>query len=510
MAHRKIMLVFVHGWSVTHTDTYGGLPRRLSADAGAAGLDVQVEEIHLGKYISFHDEVRLDDIARAFNAAVKKQLAPLLKNNRRFVCITHSTGGPVIREWWHRFYFNQQAAGDCPMSHLIMLAPANFGSALAQLGKCRVSRMKFWFGGVEPGQGVLDWLELGSHRSWLLNLDWIHRDDEDLARNQVYPFVLTGQTIDRAFYDSLNSYTGELGSDGVVRAAAANLNSRYIKLVQQEPVPEGSGSSNFQAPDLKIDAYKLSPRCAFRIQAGKSHSGGDMGIMRSVHRGGNDPKSEATVKAILDAINVKNHNQYLALSARWDDESRDVQLKERLEKEDKIFNDRYFIHDRFSMVIFRVSDERGFAIRDYDLILTVGKESNPNGLPEGFLKDRQCNRLNPETISYYFNYDVMKGCSAVVDETGKKPRVVRESLPGIASLGLRIVPRPQTGFVHYLPCEISANAELLEQVLVPNGTTLIDICLHRVVHANVFDIEPLESAEDTSFEKTQPGTELVP
>eukprot|EP01031_Cornospumella_fuschlensis_P043536 gene43536-53229_t len=43
-----------------------------------------------------------------------------------------------------------------------MLAPANFGSALAQLGKGRVGRLKAWFSGVEPGQGVLDWLELGS------------------------------------------------------------------------------------------------------------------------------------------------------------------------------------------------------------------------------------------------------------------------------------------------------------------------------------------------------------
>ena len=51
------------------------------------------------------------------------------------------------------------------MSHLIMLAPANYGSALAQLGKQRLSRIKSWFEGVEPGQGVLDWLELGSYYS---------------------------------------------------------------------------------------------------------------------------------------------------------------------------------------------------------------------------------------------------------------------------------------------------------------------------------------------------------
>jgi hypothetical protein len=54
------------------------------------------------------------------------------------------------------------------MSHLIMLAPANYGSALAQLGKGRLSRLKFWFGGLEPGQGVLTGLN-SSSEAWDFN-----------------------------------------------------------------------------------------------------------------------------------------------------------------------------------------------------------------------------------------------------------------------------------------------------------------------------------------------------
>ena len=33
MMTNKIVVVFVHGWSVTNIDTYGGLPDRLSAEA---------------------------------------------------------------------------------------------------------------------------------------------------------------------------------------------------------------------------------------------------------------------------------------------------------------------------------------------------------------------------------------------------------------------------------------------------------------------------------------------
>jgi len=87
-----------------------------------------------------------------------------------------------------------------------MLAPANHGSALAQLGKSRLGRIKSFFEGVEPGQHILDWLELGSDMSWQLNESWL---DYDCIAHGIYPFVLTGQKIDRQLYDTLNSYTGE-------------------------------------------------------------------------------------------------------------------------------------------------------------------------------------------------------------------------------------------------------------------------------------------------------------
>ncbi|MBK7031601.1 MAG: hypothetical protein IPH45_21470 [Bacteroidales bacterium] len=60
----------------------------------------------------------------------------------------------MIRNWWNLYYKDTRP----PLSHLIMLAPANFGSALARLGKSRLSRIKAWFEGVEPGQEFLNWL----------------------------------------------------------------------------------------------------------------------------------------------------------------------------------------------------------------------------------------------------------------------------------------------------------------------------------------------------------------
>ena len=193
------------------------------------------------------------------------------------------------------------------MSHLVMLAPANHGSALAQLGKGRLSRLKFWFGGVEPGQGVLDWLELGSAEAWDLNTAWISSDGNQIGPEGVFPFVLTGQYIDRALYDNLNSYTGEIGSDGVVRVAAANLCGTYIKLIQETPKPKLGKKDEFAADELKVESIDRAPNTALRVISGKSHSGKDMGIMRSIKESPEDRKSRETVDAILFCIVLANY-----------------------------------------------------------------------------------------------------------------------------------------------------------------------------------------------------------
>jgi len=489
-------VVFVHGWSVTNLNTYGELPIRLKAEAQQKGMEIEVNEIYLGRYISFHDEVGLEDISRAFDIAVKEQI----KSPGRFVCITHSTGGPVIRDWWNKYYKTQTP----PLSHLIMLAPANFGSALANLGKSRLSRIKSWFEGVEPGQGVLDWLECGSSDSWQLNKEWITSDGTQIGPAGVFPFVITGQSIDRNLYDHLNSYTGELGSDGVVRTSSANLNSRYIKLVQEE-IAENQNQITI-SNDLKVADYRNSPTAPLRVIKGKSHSGDTMGIMKSIKKEITDVNSKDTVNAILDCIRVTDINEYNSLITKFDNDTNQAQADELIETETELFViPRHFIHDRFSQIIFRVTDSQGYPVKDYDLIFTAGDQNDPNHLPPGFAIDRQQNQNSPETITYYFNYDVLKGAPN---------NKFRDKLPGINSLGLIINPRPTEGFVRFVTCKIIANSELFDMVFKPNSTTLIDIVIQRVVSKEVFRLEKLignsmPSDEEGNFKNTDPGTEFV-
>ena len=494
-----IILVFVHGYSVTNLNTYGELPQRLLNEGVQRSITIQVQEIFLSRYISFDDQVRLNDVAKAMQHAIQQQIPA----DKRFVCITHSTGGPLVRNWHHLFYENSNQA--CPMSHLIMLAPANHGSALAQLGKGRLSRLKSWFDGVEPGQQILNWLELGSEEAWRLNVNYIINGMKQISAEGFFPFVISGQSIDRKLYDHLNTYTGEAGSDGVVRLASANLNNRYLLLQQKQPVKQ---NGNWSADELTLIESHDSGETAFRVIKGKSHSGDAMGIMKSVRKEIADEKSKELIDVIFDCIKVKDHIGYTNIIQKFKSETEEVQKQEKFEIENTLFRKNTYFNDRYTMVIFKLTDQEGGAITDFDLLLTAGESDDPDLLPTGFFADRQINRLNASTLTYFFNYDIMKGCEAIYSSKGD---LLRTSQPGIQHLGITIKPRPENGFVRYLPCKIKASADLLERALQPNSCTHIEIVLQRILSKELFQFEKTkeDNGPELSFKNTDPGNDLI-
>lgn len=500
----KRLVIFVHGWSVRSTDTYGKLPERLLAEAAQKGLDVDVEHLYLGKYISFRDEVRVEDIARAFQAALEREepIQAAIAARQKLVLITHSTGGPVVREWWYRHCVREGRA--CPMSHLIMLAPANFGSALATLGKGRVGRLKSWFQGVEPGQGVLDWLELGSPESYDLNLAWMRQEPDWNGLSKVFSFVLTGQSIDRKLYDHLNSYTDETGSDGVVRVASADLNCAYVRLEQQFD-PETIQKGDWSKTSLVATEIRRAPRTALAVLPGLSHSGSDMGILRSVKMRDTKPLNpHPTVQAVLRCLEVSTDEQYEKLCDEFDRLTAKTQEDERVERTETLFLfRRTFRRPQTTQLVVRVRDQNGHGIDDFDFLLTSwdpkAKEKalrvpSPNLLPPGFFLDRQLNKRGKATLTYYLNHD----------ELDRAP-----------ALGLLVRPRPapepgsrqsNDHFVHYTPAEFAADKKLLLEHLKPNSTLVLDIVLKRVVRAGVFQLTRDLAPKD--FTREEPGNAL--
>ena len=121
-----------------------------------------------------------------------------------------------------------------------------------------------------------------------------------------------------------------------------------------------------------------------------------------------------------------------------------TQEEERIEKARVLFRTRTFRHDRHSMVVFRMVDDRGYSLGDYDLYLTAGPDYSDQALPPGFFQDRQRNQRNRGQFTLYLNHDVMEQGLLCKPLEGK--------------LGYRLHPRPESEpgrrrLVHYRPLE---------------------------------------------------------
>jgi hypothetical protein len=472
-------LVFVHGWSVTSTATYGDMPRRVQEAASAAGLALTIRDVWLSEYVSFDDVVTMGDLVRAFDHALRD----LHLSTGSFACITHSTGGPVVREWLRAQRDKPGSHSTIRLSHLVMLAPANFGSALAKLGKGTLGRLKARFDGIEPGQRILDWLELGSAGSLSLNLDHIHGPDPS-SKGQ-FLFVLAGDRPDRSLYDHLNSYTGENGSDGVVRIAAANLNARHAVLA----VPDGRGAA---ADPLSLSLLR-GPRCAFKLVAGAAHSGGEQGILAAA--------APATVQAIVRCLAVNDAGAYTALCDAFDGENR-ARDADKVELEPAgPFAPRVHIHDPRSMLILRLADDAGEPLIGAGFLLTAGPEASVDQLPAGFLDDRQANTADPCTVTLFLNHALLAGDARVPDPRNSR-RTLRAAVASHRPYGARVQPADLAGLVHHA-LAASAPDEDLFAMLGPHQTTVLDVVLPRRIHQGVFRLTRNLSPQD--FRHVDPG-----
>lgn len=459
-------LIFVHGWSVTHTDTYGELAQALASVSNSYGIALQVQHINLAKYISFHDEVTLNDISKAMDRALK-ELPGNSNKIQEFSCITHSTGAPVVRNWIELFYGSKNLE-DLPLKHLIMLAPANHGSALAVIGKKRLSRIKSWLQGVEPGQKVLDWLSLGSKGQWQLNKSYL---SYDYAKHNFFPFVLTGQGIDTKFYDFLNDYLVEPGSDGVVRVAGANMNYRFLSLHQTEDVIRTSPKTLALLPDVN-SVMRMPKKTPLGVFKKYSHSGKKMGIMRSPTKAG--AQNEPVVIEIMKCLTVNNANDY----------QNRAKALETLTAQEQAGGSCY------AMLILNIHDETGepFEKDNFDVFLLAGKEYSPGKLPKGFFKDSQLNAVTNNLV-YYINADKMSQ--------------IKDGL-----FGLRINARPTKGFSYYCAGEYRSEGTPIGKIIAPNQTTYIDITLKRQIDKNVYRFTSAKNKHE-NFKKVKPSGDVI-
>lgn len=355
-------VVVLHGWS-DDSESFEPLIGFLKRN----GYDVT--PLFLGDYISLRDDVRIEDVARRMEEVVReKQARPVAARDRlngTFDLIVHSTGGLLARRWISEYY----PAGGCPVRNLLMLAPANFGSALAHKGRSLVGRLfKGGFkNGFQVGEEMLHALELGSSFQW----DLAQRDlfvPEGAARanafygpDAVRPFVITGTHPYKGFGRDL---VNENGSDGTVRVAAANLNA-YGRTIDF--------TASLTNPEVRPWTRRGGERLGFPLAVLPDRDHGNV-IDPDADGHSKDPEYQAQLaNLIVDALSTNTAAQYQAKVADWEVVSMDTRTfagsgdgaeAHRRRIFGRSMPDAANFHEHYQMVV-RAEDQFGFPISDY-------------------------------------------------------------------------------------------------------------------------------------------------
>jgi pimeloyl-ACP methyl ester carboxylesterase len=347
-------VVIVHGWS-DESESFEPLKSYLTTHGFNA------VEILLADYISKDDDVRIEDIGKRMEGAIREKLASG-DLTAPFDLIVHSTGGLVAREWLATYYVNRSA----PCKRIVMLAPANFGSKLAHQGKSLLGRIvkgfDNWF---QTGAQVLNGLELASPYQWELGFrDLLGPAGQDplpspYGKDKVWPFVLVGTC---PYQKGLRQIVNEDGSDGTVRACAANLNLVGVVI-------------DFSTNDKKPRVDEFVPRgelstfeFPFAVLPARDHAT-ITDPANALEK--NDPETRALGDLILDALKCDTFERYQEIASDWNDLSESTAaLTTNTVRRVKAFdgedvNSEYF--HQYMQVVVQVVDDHGALVNDYFL-----------------------------------------------------------------------------------------------------------------------------------------------
>jgi len=351
-------VVILHGWSDS-SDSFKPLVKFLKGN----GFDPY--PLFLSDYISLRNDVKIDDVAKRMQEVVRAAQARSGQGKlaAKFDMIVHSTGGLVVREWISSYYERQP----CPVQNLVMLAPANFGSALAHLGRSMLGRIaKGWKTGFQTGDEMLYALELASPYQWQLAQADVFVPEGRTPQSapalygaeKVRPFVLVGSY---PYQDLAARITNENGSDGTVRVAAANLNCQGMT------VDFSGGADALRNPEVRQWSRRGGAGTRFPLAVLPDRTHGD--IVRPAEAGSSrDADLQAQLgRLILQALRTTAAG-YGEVADQWKEVSMATRWLATDEAERKrLFGnktDAAYYHEHFQLVV-RAEDEFGTEIPDY-------------------------------------------------------------------------------------------------------------------------------------------------
>jgi hypothetical protein len=483
-------IVLIHGYSAERKkttpaaihDTYGNLPEALRDAYGGNA----VVEINLSRYISLEDGVTIDDISRAFDRVLKAEFPALLQG--KFHVIIHSTGALVIRNWLRLF-----SPKPSPVSNLIYLAGANFGSGWGHIGKGQLAKWArlVFEGGAERGVQVLDALELGAERTLDLHLHFLKPGNFMITDYGVHEAVITGTQADVKWFVAPIRYAKEDGSDGVVRVSGTNVNFHHVRFgptkealetawseisTQRERhlAREGKRKQYYEAKELSHPGTVERPLVPVGIPFRCAHTGETMGIVV-----GSGPRAQ--VMRMMRSALEATANTWPGLVIQFQQETEDT-YKRAIKEEGpawwkKWLDDPRAQYDHHAQLIFRIRDQDGLPVFHYDIFFESTQRSKNSRPIQTLFEDKHVNEKSRNVITFYLRtngfVNKTEGWKAWLNEVD------------ISSLEITAV-EPETEDIAYLPFRLELNPAQLQSWLQGHRTTIFDVELLRLPSPNVF------------------------
>jgi hypothetical protein len=412
-----------------------------------------VSYISLADWVSMNDEVTYLDLAEAMRREWKKKGLPV--RSRSVDVVVHSTGALVIREWLTRFF----RPDDNPVDHLMMLAPANFGSPLAHKGRAFYGRIiKGWRTAFETGTHLLNGLELGSPYTWNLAEKDILSSAQWYGKNRIKASVFVGNRG----YGGVRAAANEDGGDGTVRISTANLNAIRMEI---------DFTKNASSPKMKFFTPPKGHQAAFCILDGDHHGS-------IIMKAEGTPVDRKALPLFREALSVSGDE--------WDDWCQKLELlRHPLENNSaRTDSDKH----TFQNTVIRVSDDVGNPVEDY-FIEFYEKDSDTSAFGALFHRNILQKVHKPRTGSHYR--------SMYIDVTLLHDRIDRKDSDRL-DIGVRAEPiiddspdqtSVMVGYRDNVGC-LSLDPDQVKYAFAPNRTLLVDMIIKREL-INAFVLKPL-------------------
>lgn len=449
------------------------------------------------EYASLDDQVDFYDFADKVDDIYNEFLK--IHPNQRIDVLAHSTGSLVIRAWLYLRRMRQRVRKDnidCPVEHLFLFAPANFGSDLAKLGRSSLNAVKVSFTKLnknstlpgnrdlfETGKKVLQGLEPASPIQWRLSMADLHREtyfgEYDESGQICFPFVFAAGKSDKNLASFIVRELQKDGTDSTVRIAGTSLNTRKCKI---RSFPDGKVTVEWDDELVQIDTSpgrRKFENIAFAVFEDYDHCG-------IINDNGNLPKPKDSnqaenwnprlpddwkpLKLLIQAKSVENAVQYRSIAHEFSKITENYSQNQTKNKK-----------GIFQQFFFKITDDTGLSVTDFFIqfiVYDIDKDSENKELTND-LRNRLFNRNDFHIHSVDSSYGVL-----MLDFNAVELFV--NSIDHDIRINMKIFARmPYNGVIfndlEFIVFDSIKNNRNIPSFFMPNTTTLVEIILDRVV-----------------------------